>query len=309
MNVGSLNELQPVVNFASRDAANPGDTWGPRYIPDFQLFYVVSGDTELTVGGERLALKAGDVGLYGPDRPHRLVVRERTEFVSLHFLWNGPSAVPVHPAYAIREAEEAELQRVFPPYAVDCPGFGSVRLGSRLAPAGAESLLMRIVREYRMELPGYPLQLRALLSELLLSLARELLSGDARERAGKIDAALHAMRERPERAWTVTELAALCGYHPSYFTQVFFREQGKKPKQYLIEERIKEAKRALLRGEAIESVAERLGYGSIHYFSSNFKKETGLSPSEFRQRPGRVPQPSMTGPKAPDAPEGTDPTR
>jgi AraC-like DNA-binding protein len=64
---------------------------------------------------------------------------------------------------------------------------------------------------------------------------------------------------------------------------------GQKPKQFLISERIKLAKQALLRGEPIESLAERLGYASIHYFSNNFKKVTGLSPSEYRQQPDRTP--------------------
>ncbi|HZG88186.1 AraC family transcriptional regulator [Paenibacillus sp.] len=288
MEIGTLNELHPVVNFASRDVANAGECWGPRFIPDFQLFYVVSGETELTVGSERHVLRPGEAGIYGPDVPHRLRVTAQTDYFSLHFSWSGPSAVPVHPAYAIREAGELESARSRPPYRLDCPGFGAVRLPHVVSPTGAEPLLMRIVKEYRAERPGYALALRALLAELLLLLVRQLLEGGASNRAGKTDPALHAMREQPAKAWTVTELAALCGYHPSYFTQLFSREQGKNPKQFLIDERIQQAKRALLRGESIDSIAERLGYGSIHYFSSNFKKETGLTPSEFRQRPGRA---------------------
>lgn len=289
MEIGTLNELHPVVNFASRDVANAGEFWGPRFIPDFQLFYVVSGETELTIGSDRYVLRPGEAGIYGPDVPHRLRVTEQSDYFSLHFLWSGPSAVPVHPAYAIREAVELDSARDRPPYRLVCPGYGDVRLPRVISPTGAEPLLMRIVNEYRAERTGHGLALRAMLAELLLLLVRQLLEGGATNRAGKIDPALHAMREQPARAWTVTELAALCGYHPSYFTQLFYREQGKKPKQFLIDERIQQAKRALLRGESIDSIAERLGYGSIHYFSSNFKKETGLTPSEFRQRPGGGP--------------------
>jgi len=287
MQAGSVNDMLPVVNFASRDAANAGDFWGPRIIPDYQLFYVRSGEAELAVGEEKHRIAAGEFAYFGHDHPHRLRVVRETEYFSIHFLWTGRSPVPVHPAYGIREVEEREPVRAGGLHLVECPGYGVVELPHRLTADGAEPILMRMVKEYRQEQPGYPLLLRALLTELLLLLLRHRMEGGVHGRQGNIDAALHAMREQPAKPWTVSELAGLCGYHPSYFTQLFSREVGRNPKQFLIQERIKQAKRALLRGEGIESIAERLGYGSIHYFSNNFKKETGLSPSEFRQRPDR----------------------
>jgi len=288
MLIGSINEMLPVVNFASRDVAKAGDYWGPRAIPDYQLFYVVSGEAVLDCGGETRRILPGRFAYYGHLHPHRLRVLERTEYFSIHFLWSGPSAAPVHPAYGIRDRlDESELWRAVPTYSIMCPGYGTVELPFLLAAPGAETLMMRIVKEYRLEAAGYPFLLRALMMELLMLLLRQRMEGEAGKKPGKIDAALHAMREQPARPWTVSELAALCGYHPSYFTQLFYQEQGQKPKQFLIDERIKQAKQALLRGEPVEKVAERLGYGSIHYFSNHFKKETGLSPSEFRQQPGR----------------------
>ncbi|TLS53238.1 AraC family transcriptional regulator [Klebsiella pneumoniae] len=287
MHEGSVNDMLPVVNFASRDAADAGNYWGPRVIPDYQLFYVASGEARLTVGEEEHRIDPGQFAYFGYDHPHRLQVVRPTEYFSIHFLWNGPSSTPVHPAYGIREVDEAMLRRAGGLHRVECPGFGSVELPHRLSAVGVEPILTRIVKEYRQEQPGYPAMLRAHMTELLMELLRSRMEGGAASRRGRIDVALRAMREQPAKPWTVAELASLCGYHPSYFTLLFSREMGRKPKHFLIHERIKQAKQALLRGEAIDSIAERLGYGSIHYFSNNFKKETGLSPSEFRQRPDR----------------------
>lgn len=284
----NLDDLRPVVNFASTDAADVGEQWGPRSIPDYQLFYVVRGTAELTIGGEVIRLLPGEAGLYGPSHSHLLQALERTEYISLHFLWDGVSPVPVHPAYGIREESAASLEPLVGAVRITCLDRGDITLPYKLSAVGVETVLLQIVKEYRNDLPGYPSALRALLTELLLQLVRPLLPENAPARATRVEAALHAIREHPERPWTVAELAALCGYHPSYFTQVFLKEMGSRPKDFLISERINQARQALLRGDLLESIVERLGYGSVHYFSNHFKKETGLSPSQYRQRPDRA---------------------
>ena len=296
MLVGSLDDLLPVVNFASKDEADAGNSWGPRTIPDFQLFYVASGEARIALGGEEHRIAPGEFAYFGFDHPHRLETVRRTEYYSIHFSWSEGSAAPVHPAYGIREADASALGRAGGLHRIDCPGYGTVELAHRLPAAGVEPILSRMVKEYRQERPGYALLLRALISELLLELIRGSAERLAHDRGGRIDAALRAMRENPAKAWTVSELARLCGYHPSYFTSLFARELGSNPKHYLIQERIKQAKQSLLRGESIDSIAERLGYGSIHYFSNNFKKETGLSPREYRQRPDSESEGRGSGP-------------
>lgn len=287
MLIGTVNELLPVLNFASRDAADAGCCWGPRVIPDFQLFYVLSGEAELRLGPITYQISSGECVFYGKDSPHQLRTLTWTDYYSIHFAWNGLSAIPVHPAYGIRELAGNELQRKAVPYEVDCPGYGAVAVPHHFPIAGVESIMMRLVKEYRQEQPGFAFLARALLIELLTAILRQAMVRDKGSPPSKIDAALHAIREHPAKAWSVAEIAELCGYHPSYFTSIFYREMGQKPKQFLISERIKLAKQGLLSGEPIEALAERLGYAGIHYFSNNFKKVTGVSPSQFRQRPDR----------------------
>lgn len=286
MDVGQLTDMTPVLNFASRSFAKPGDHWGPRMIPDCQFFYVISGEAALQLGTDHYRILPGECVFYGSRSPHVLRALLFTEFFSLHFSWHEASAVPVHPAYDLHEVAEEELQKKADVYRLDIPGLGTVSMPNHFPLPGIEPLLMRIVKEYQQESFGYPFLLRGLLMELIMSVLRQVTRQPVMESsAGKIEPALQAMREQPANNWTVSELANLCGYHPSYFTQLFFQEMGVNPKQYLIMERTRLAKQALLRGEPVESIAERLGYGSIHYFSNNFKKETGLTPSEFRQTP------------------------
>ncbi|WP_376774376.1 helix-turn-helix transcriptional regulator [Paenibacillus eucommiae] len=45
----------------------------------------------------------------------------------------------------------------------------------------------------------------------------------------KIAPALEAIRRQPHLAWTIADLARLCGYHPSYFTAIFKKTIGHSP--------------------------------------------------------------------------------
>ncbi|WP_053371857.1 helix-turn-helix transcriptional regulator [Paenibacillus sp. FJAT-27812] len=293
MHLGSLFDCSPAVNFASRDTASPNVQWGPRFIPDWQFFHVVSGEVDLHLGRSRYRISPGECVLLGPNGAHLLATTKATEYYSVHFTFHSHSPEPVHPAYLIRGASAAQLDAEPERFRIAIPGAADIELMSHFAIVHVEGLFARIVKEYVRENAAYPFALRALMMELLTLVVRSVLRSQADGPASKIGPALDAMREQPGRQWTVGELAELCGYHPGYFTVIFHQEVGQNPKQYLISERIKQAKQSLLRGEPIEAIAAGLGYASIHYFSNNFKKETGLSPSEFRQRPNAVKQRTM----------------
>ncbi|MBO7744584.1 helix-turn-helix domain-containing protein [Paenibacillus sp. MWE-103] len=284
--LGALEELRPTVNFASHAFTEAGTTFGPRIIPDHQLFYLVSGRAKLVVGGEVRTLRPGEFALYGPDCPHAISILEDTVFIGIHFHVRHASPVPVHPAFSIVMTDEAELAAsARGRYLLALDGGEELELPPFQTVPGLEPTLMRIVKEYMNEQPGYAMLLRALMTELLLLVVRHRLADrpQSAER-GKIEPALQAIHREPEKHWTVAELAALCGYHAIYFSSLFRKCTGENPKQYLISQRIRKAKFHLLSGEKMEAIAERLGYASVHYFSRNFKEETGLTPTEFKQQ-------------------------
>lgn len=284
--LGSIHELAPTVNFAARAEALANTVWGPRKNPDFQLFYILSGEAEALIGGQRYLLAGGDCVIYGSLHPHRLRTLNRTEYISLHFHLRHASPEPVHPAYALQNCSEEEmLHSADSGFTIEVPGHDRLGLPAFITMPALEPYLLRIVQEYSNEQPGYAVYLRALMTELITALVRHLLNRQppSAERI-KIEPALAAIGQHPEANWTVTELAGLCGYHAIYFSSLFKKCTGVTPKQYLISERIRKAKYHLLQGEKMERIAERLGYASIHYFSRNFKDETGLTPTEFKQQ-------------------------
>lgn len=82
---------------------------------------------------------------------------------------------------------------------------------------------------------------------------------------------------------SLNEVATHVNLSASYFSVVFSQETGQTFKEYLTEIRLNKAKE-LLRMTSLRSaeIAYQVGYNDPHYFSSVFKKNTGLSPIEFR---------------------------
>jgi AraC-like DNA-binding protein/mannose-6-phosphate isomerase-like protein (cupin superfamily) len=118
----------------------------------------------------------------------------------------------------------------------------------------------------------------------------------ARFRAGGLDStrpplppgvakAVQQMRLYYHQPWRLRQLAALAGLSESSFSRLFRATMGTSPIDWLRRERINQAKRRL--GETTDSVKEiaaQVGYHDPYFFSKDFKRFTGLAPTQFRQR-------------------------
>ncbi len=84
---------------------------------------------------------------------------------------------------------------------------------------------------------------------------------------------------------SITQLAEQAGYTEYYFSHKFKNEIGCSVADYIKHEKIQQAK-LLLSGTKmnIQEISDELSFGSRSYFSSSFQKETGLSPSEYREQ-------------------------
>ncbi|TMV46490.1 response regulator [Paenibacillus mesophilus] len=88
---------------------------------------------------------------------------------------------------------------------------------------------------------------------------------------------------------TLQSLSQEFGLVPNYLSVLFKREIGVTPLEYLLEFRIKEAKRIMDERPhlLLKQVASEVGYQDQLYFSRVFKKQTGQSPSEYAHSRGR----------------------
>lgn len=70
-------------------------------------------------------------------------------------------------------------------------------------------------------------------------------------------------------------------YH--YLTTLFSSVEGVTIEKYAISQRIERVKELLMYDEQnLSEIADQLGYSSVQHLSQQFKKTTGLTPSDFR---------------------------
>lgn len=138
---------------------------------------------------------------------------------------------------------------------------------------GAGSVLNRLCEVLLVRLLRFQIEQGATKAGLIAGLADPRLSR-----------AIVAMHDKPGRQWTSEDLAVEAGLSLSRFSELFQTVVGESPMAYLRRWRLAIARRDLARGDRIEQVARRYGYGSPEGFSRAFRKTYGQAPSALRSR-------------------------
>ena len=82
---------------------------------------------------------------------------------------------------------------------------------------------------------------------------------------------------------TVVEYADLLNKSPKTVSNTFSKINSKSPLQYIQDRRMIEARRLLMYSDShIKEIAVEIGFEDVQTFSRFFKKQEGISPSEYR---------------------------
>lgn len=93
------------------------------------------------------------------------------------------------------------------------------------------------------------------------------------------------MAENLAEEFHLDRLAARAGLSKFYFNRLFKNALGVSPSRYQINLRMDEAKRLLRETKkTVVEIALDVGYANPSHFAQLFRKETGLSPSDYRQQ-------------------------
>ena len=149
------------------------------------------------------------------------------------------------------------------------------------------NILREIYIEYSTRNVYYEEQIDLLISQMFLLFSRQLQteSEDASNHSNLYATFRKARMEiltHIDREWTAESMAALTNMSVSQFYNLYPTFFGRSPKRDLLDTRIARAK-YMLRVDRlpVSQVAELSGFRNLSHFSRYFKKECGMTPTEY----------------------------
>ena len=248
----------------------------------WELAYVDRGQVVMRRGNKDYLLKAGEMLLSMPNTFHTSRV------------WQGKPAAIVNLAFSVvgdlpedfqneiitlgmveKQCMAAIVREAAQTYAHFDNEPAAIRLEKLPdAPYGSQQIICNRLEE---------LMIYACRSTSNVPIERRLLIADTRVDSADMTKRLQRYIQQNFAAkLTLQSIAQIHGISTTKLKRMFREETGSSVMAYVTGIRIKEAKKLLRQKELnFSQIAECVGYESIHYFSSVFKKQTGMTLTEY----------------------------
>lgn len=240
----------------------PGWRWARREkpMPNFDLFYVWSGEGDVEVNGVHYEVGPGSCFLFRPGDYTSATHNPQKPLVLTYIHFGTEENVEVIP----------KRYRVLH----DTIDF--------------EFLLSRYVRLFLIQTFAADEEAKLVLKQIMIHLLRADFQTPLEKKASnQLTESIHEVanfiRQNPSIAHRVEDLAMRAQLSPRYFSMKFREVLGMSVQTYMIRTRIDRAQYLLTHaGMNVTEVADALGYRDIFFFSRQFKQYTGKNPSEIR---------------------------
>lgn len=241
-------------------------TYRPRGRLDYQIIYVASGKAHFYFNGVEHIISAGNMVIYRPKEEQRYYyyAADHTQVYWVHF--TGGNVKNILRKYGI-----ADHMRV-------------LYTGTSLE---YKQLFEQMIHELTLCKDDYEELLVGYLQHLLILIHRSI-NNKPREKTlllvSSMDNAVRYFHENYNKQICIEEYAAKQHMSVSWFIRNFKEYTDVTPTQYLLSLRISNAQTLLeTTNYNVTEISEIVGYNNPLYFSRLFKKQVGMSPSDFRK--------------------------
>lgn len=242
-------------------------TWWRSGRPDWQLLYVASGKAHFYIKGNEEIVTAGNMVLYQPKQEMHYAYfgKDKPEVYWVHFTGNQVRGI-------LKRHEVPMDGNVF--YAGNSPTYGY--------------LFKEMILELQTCRVGYESLLSMYLEQIFVLVQRSRLdkapvvSSHLQEEMG---IARRYFQEHYNEDINIEEYALSRNMSVSYFLKKFKEVTTKSPMQYILGIRINNAVSLLESTDYnVTEISTIIGYDNPLYFSRIFKKQKGVSPSDYRKQ-------------------------
>lgn len=242
-------------------------TWWRSGRPDWQLLYVASGKAHFYIKGQEVIVTAGNMVLYQPKQEmhYEYFGKDKPEVYWVHFTGGQVRSI-------LKRHDVPMDNNVF--YAGNSPTYGY--------------LFKEMILELQTCRVGYEALLSMYLEQIFVLVQRSRLdkspvvSSHLQEEMG---IARRYFQEHYNEDINIEEYALSRNMSVSYFLKKFKEVTTKSPMQYILGIRISNAVSLLESTDYnVTEISTIIGYDNPLYFSRIFKKQKGVSPSDYRKQ-------------------------
>jgi AraC-like DNA-binding protein len=264
--------------------SHPHDLTEVEHRHDFcELTIVTRGGAMHMLEGTAFPVTAGDVFLLQGRQRHYFYHRENLDLINIMY---DPEKIAL-PENELRRMPGYCAMFLLEPTYRRQHNFAS-RLHLKRVPLGHVEQLVGVLEKESLEKPpGYEVALRAKLLELIVYLSRAYTNTDTTEahallRVGNV---IGALENDFSRDWKLDDLLKIANMSRSNLMRVFRKATGQPPIEYLVRLRVQRSMEMLLNTDlSITEIAMEIGFNDSSYFTRQFRKINGLSPSAYRKR-------------------------
>ncbi|MCX7842069.1 MAG: AraC family transcriptional regulator [Clostridia bacterium] len=243
-----------------------------------EIMYVIKGKCAVETEGCNITMKNGDFILIDANVPHRLVVGKDKPCRMLNIEFIFVEAKSIIPCFAQTVESCKAINKLVGrkmPYIV-------LKDSNEVYP-----ILKAIINELGEVREDKSLMLDALMLQLLEAIARmavEMAEKGIEVSDVYIRKAIQYMQHNYDCEVNVSDVAKTVNVHPAYLHRIFKAKTGLTINAYLTQLRMNKAKMLLANTDIpIIDVSNYVGINSRQYFSYVFKKNTGLTPAQYRK--------------------------
>lgn len=242
-------------------------THRPRGRLDYQILYVASGKAHFYFNGVEEIVSAGNMVLYRPKEEQRYYYygTDHTEVYWVHFTGNNVKNI-------LRKYGISDNMHV-------------IHTGTSLE---FKRIFSEMIQELKLCKEDYEELLVNHLQHLLILIHRIINAkprGKNHMLMEEMDAAVRHFHQNYNQAISIEEYAISQHMSVSWFIRNFKEYTNATPAQYILSLRISNAQTLLeTTNYNVTEIAEIVGYDNPLYFSRIFRKQSGMSPSEFRKQ-------------------------
>lgn len=252
----------------------------PAHTHDYyEIYYFIDGDVEYRIGGQTYVLQYGDYLLIPPGISHQPTFTGKEKEYRRLVLWLSVAffeqlcTTSADFAYSFNHVKEAKQYHFRTEF---------------ITHQQIQGRFLELIEESNTARPFRDSQMKTMIASLLLQINR-ITYDMLHQVSSKYQNTLYLnlcdyINNHLEEDLTLDQLATFFFVSKYHISHTFKENMGISLHQYIIKKRIHASKNGILSGIPISNLLNQYGFKDYSSFYRAFKKEYGISPTEYREQ-------------------------